>query len=155
MKKLLTLTAVGAILSAPAFAVQKCVTYDSSTTTCATDQPVLYYLGKSEWTGTCTTNGVAVPIVGVGKCSSTSGAISSPKYQTSLAISQNHLNNKYCYCRVISPFVSNWVYAFAPAVSDTNTCEYSCANQCANALNEATSSYPSWFKAFLFQGLSD
>lgn len=149
MKKLLTITATCALISAPAIAVQKCVAYDRSSTDCSGPTGTAL-LGKTEWSATCTTNGTSISIVGVGQCSSTSGSVSSPKYNTALSTTATADDNKYCHCRIISPFVSNWVWA---STFDTlGACNYACANSCANAIS---GNNPSWVKVFLFQDISD
>ena len=101
MKKLFTLTALGAILTAPAMAVQKCVALDASTTTC-TSTPTTC---KADWSATCTTNGTRVPIKGIAMCSNQAA---DAKYDTSDATilldcfePPDHLNlfGGFCFSR--------------------------------------------------------
>ncbi|MBR2393107.1 MAG: hypothetical protein IKB05_01300 [Alphaproteobacteria bacterium] len=126
MKKLLTITAIGAILATPATAVQKCVALDASSTTC-TSTPTA---GNADWSATCTTNGTSVPIKGIAMCSNQKADAT---YGTSDAITtvsdSSDTTNKYCWCKMVEPAVSSWVYL--GAVSSASFCVYSCSYSCA------------------------
>ena len=125
MKKLLTITAVGTLLAAPAIAVQKCVALDASTTTCtSTAAP-----GNADWSATCTTNGTSVPIKGIAMCSNQAA---DAQFGTSDAITtisnSSDTTNVNCWCKMVEPAVSSWVFF---AGSSAGNCAYNCSNFCA------------------------
>ena len=133
-----------AISAAPAHAVTKCVALNSNTT-CTSDYS--QYQNHTDWAATCTTNGVSTPISGIGICSSTSDS-STSQTATELDTSSTSDDNKYCWCRMISPAVSRWV--FSNALSSGSYCAMNCANVCAhNVLIRAA------FRTALFGSLSD
>ena len=126
MKKLLTLTALGAILTAPAMAVQKCVALNSSTTTCTSTS----VYGNADWSATCTTNGTSVPIKGIAMCANQDADVD---YGTSDAItmvsSTSDTTNLNCWCKIVEPAVSSWVDI--GAFSSADICAYYCSYTCA------------------------
>ena len=126
MKKLLTLTAVGAILAVPASAVQKCVALDSSTTTCTSTMTY----GKADWSATCTTNGTSVPIKGIAMCSNQAA---DAQYGTSDAIttvsSTTDTTNVNCWCKMVEPAVSSWVFIYV--YTSASYCARDCSDYCA------------------------
>ena len=126
MKKLLTLTALGAILAAPVHAVQKCVALDASSTTC-TSTPTA---GNADWSATCTTNGTSVPIKGIAMCSNQKADAT---YGTSDAIttisSATDTTNLYCWCKMVEPAVSSWV--FISPYTSAGDCARACSVGCA------------------------
>ena len=132
-----------AITTTGAHAVTKCVALNSSTT--CTSSPTQYQY-HTDWADTCTTNGVSTPISGIGICSSTKGA-----YQyataTKLDISSTSDDNKYCWCRMISPAVSRWVYS---SYSSAGVCAQLCAANCATNVRDLAA-----FRSALFRYLSD
>ena len=127
MKKLLTLTAVGVILTAPAIAVQKCVALDSSTTTCTSTSAY----GNADWSATCTTNGTSVPIKGIAMCSNQK---TDARYGTSDAITTvstvADTSNVNCWCKMVEPAVSSWVFLVAD--SSAGSCVIRCSLYCAS-----------------------
>ena len=145
MKKLLTLTAVGAILAAPAMAVQKCVALDSSTTTCTSTMTY----GKADWSATCTTNGTSVPIKGIAMCSNQAA---DAQYGTSDAIttvsSTTDTTNVNCWCKMVEPAVSSWVYI------STHASAGDCARNCSFVCPYRAKDY-SKFRAALFGSLAN
>lgn len=94
----------------------KCIALDSSSK-CTGTSPY----GKVDWTTTC--NGV--PLTGLGICSATAGTAQGQTTST-LATDIATDANKYCWCRIIKPVVSPFVYA------DTYESSGGCANVCAN-----------------------
>ena len=126
MKKLLTLTSVGALLAAPAMAVQKCVALDSSTTTCTSTSTY----SKADWSATCTTNSTSVPIKGIAMCSNQAA---DAQFGTSDAIttisSESDTTNVNCWCKMVEPAVSSWVFLYANA--SAGGCAISCSASCA------------------------
>ena len=81
----------------PAAAVTKCVKLTSSTT-CSTYSGEH---GQSNWSATCG----GVSIQGVAFCGSQNGG-SQGATSTAVTISTTSDDNKYCWCRMISPAVS-------------------------------------------------
>ena len=133
-----------AISAAPAHAVTKCVALNSNTT-CTSDY--VQYQNHTDWAATCTTNGVSTPISGIGICSSTSDS-STSQTATELDISSTSDDNKYCWCRMISPAVSRWVYA--NKIPSANYCPQNCAYFCADYVQRIM-----MFRVRLFGSLSD
>ena len=123
-------------------AVTKCVALNSSSTTCTSDDS--QNTGHPEWDATCTTNGVSTPISGIGVCSSKSGS-SIGQTATELATSSTSGANKYCWCKMISPVVSKWVYTYSFANS-SDSCPAACSRYLV--LHDG-------FKEALFSNLSD
>ena len=129
-------------LCTPASAVTKCVKLSSSTT-CSYVNPGTYVV---DWTSNCTSSGTSVAISGISQCSSTSGSSVGQK-ATALKISGG-TDDKYCWCKMVSPAVSSWVFrsANASASACANSCAYSCALYAANRAS---------FRSALFSGLGD
>lgn len=122
MKSKLIIAGLVCIITAPpAHAVTKCVALNSNTTCTSSSTQCLNH---TDWAATCTTNGVSTPISGIGICSSTEGA-SQYATATELDTSYTDDDNKYCWCRMISPAVSRWVF------NSSNTSAGSCAQMCA------------------------
>ena len=145
MKKHLILAGVitTVLTTTGAHAVTKCVALNSSTTCTSDDEQYEYH---ANWAATCTTNGVSTPIIGIGICSSTRGS----DYQTAteLDTSETSDDNKYCWCRMISPAVSRWV--FHSWHTKAGFCARMCASYCANRVRIIPS-----FRSVLFGSLSD
>ena len=146
MKKHLILAgvfSVAIVQSQPVMAVTKCVALKSSTT-CAHEDPGN---NVADWTSTCTTNGVRTPIKGIGICSANAGSAKGAT-ATELEMSSTADDNLNCWCKMVSPAVSRWVFFSARA--SVGNCAYACANNCAyNARINAS------FRSGLFSGLSD
>ena len=127
----------------PAYAVTKCVKLSSSTT-CSYVDP-----GTSvvDWTSNCTSSGTSVAISGISQCSSTRGSSNGQK-ATALEISGG-TDDKYCWCKMVSPAVSSWVFN-ADGYGSASYCAHYCAGDCATyAANDAS------IRSALFSGLSD
>ena len=129
-------------LCTPASAVTKCVKLSSSTT-CSYVNPGTYVV---DWTSNCTSSGTSVAISGISQCSSTSGSSVGQK-ATALKISGG-TDDKYCWCKMVSPAVSSWV--FHDARGSASLCASSCAYICARS---AAITAP--FRSALFSGLGD
>lgn len=160
MKKLLTLTAVGAILSTPASAVQKCVALDKNDTQCTSSYSS--YRGKANWEATCTTNGVSVPIKGIAACSQEAGpvpgAVNFDDSQVAIELlptvaSNGMYNNNNCWCRIISPAISRWVYT-GETYADVADCTYNCAKECAYMIADKRSENSYGVRYSLFRIMS-
>lgn len=161
MKKLLTLTAVGAILSTPASAVQKCVALDKNDTQCTSSYSS--YRGKANWEATCTTNGVSVPIKGIAACSQDAGPVpGATNFDDSnvdiellpTVYSNGNYNNNECWCRIISPAISRWVYT-GMTYADGSDCSYNCAKECAYMIADKRSEASYDFRRSLFSKMSN
>ena len=133
-----------AITTTGAHAVTKCVALNSSSTTCASDHT--QYQKRTDWAATCTTNGVSTPISGIGICSTTRGT--DHHTETLLYTSSTSDANNYCWCRMISPAVSRWV--FAASYATTGSCAQYCAYACAAHVRDTAA-----FRSGLFGSLSD
>ncbi len=107
-------------LCPPASAVTKCVKLSSSTT-CSYVNPGTYVV---DWTSNCTSSGTSVAISGISQCSSTSGSSVGQK-ATALKISGG-TDDKYCWCKMVSPAVSSWV--FSTGDGSASGCAISCAD---------------------------
>ena len=136
-----------AITTTGAHAVTKCVALNSSTT-CTSDDT--QYRGHTDWAATCTTNGVSTPIRGIGICSSTRGG-STVATATELDTSYGPDENHNCWCRMISPAVSRWVFNRSDLTA--GDCAYECAYSCAFGVRDPD--HFADFRAALFGSLSD
>ena len=143
MKKLLTLTTLGAILTAPATAVQKCVAINPGN------------MGQSIGGGSA--SGTAdwhlqfdgVDIEGIAVCSSGYNTIG--RLVDSLTYSSSNVSdNRFCYGRIVTPAVSKWYVAksFSSALECTNGCSVAAANFIDNNID-------SGLYDALFESLSD
>ena len=121
----------------PAYAVTKCVKLTPSTT-CTSSSGTA---GQPNWSATCG----GIEIQGVALCGSQS-ASSPGKTSETVNISSNSENNKHCWCKMVSPAVSSWVYRNMASGS----CAYGCASSCADFAQGLSA-----FRSGLFSGLSD
>ena len=127
----------------PVYAVTKCVKLTSSTTCTSYSGAV----GQSNWSARCG----GTEIQGVAFCGSKDGGSIGTKSET-VTTSSTSDNNKYCWCKMVSPAVSSWVFLYSrPSVG---SCAYYCANSCANYSAYYAQS-GSAFRSALFSGLSD
>ena len=130
------LTTVLSLLSSnTTLAAVKCVQLNTNSQCQATA------LGKAGWSGDCGTRD-RLPVVGVAICASSRGTTAS-----SLTVSSDPTNNGYCWCRLISPAVSQWVYTVGMYHED---CLVDCAAECAAELAS-----DSTFRTRIFSNLSD
>ncbi|HIS70740.1 MAG TPA: hypothetical protein IAD02_01995 [Candidatus Enterousia intestinigallinarum] len=123
----------------PAYAVTKCVKLTSSTT-CTSSSGAT---GQSNWSATCG----GIEIQGVAFCGSQDGYSFGATSET-VTTSSTSDDNKYCWCKMVSPAVSRWV--FFNARTSAGICLNSCANGCAFIAQVDAS-----FRSVLFSGLSD
>ena len=143
MKKYLLIT--GLICAAtipPATAVTKCVNFGNVDNKCSSYTTT----GGADWSGVCG----GTPVRGISMCSSTSG---STKGTTAgqIARSNTDTNNKYCWCRMISPAISQWV--FAEAHTNNKYCLMDCNSVCMQSMYSW--SYEDVRKSLLSGNLSD
>ena len=123
----------------PAFAVTKCVKLTPSTT--CSDFWDEY--GQSNWSATC--DGVSVQ--GVAFCGSQKGG-SNGATTDAVTTSSTSDDNKYCWCKMVSPAVSRWVFAYSGA--SAGDCALNCAAYCARSARNIA-----FFRSALFSNLSD
>ena len=138
MKKHLIIAGIICVASIPpAYAVTKCVKLTPSTT-CTTSSG-----NGSNWSATCG----GIEIQGVAFCGSQDGGSTGTKSET-VTTSSNSDDNKNCWCKMVSPAVSSWVFSYSYPYA--GTCATSCAGYCASRAQLA-----SVFRSGLFSGLSD
>ena len=109
-------------LSAPAFGVVQCVALNENTTIAE----VTANQGEIGWTAV--PNGTYAYIQGVGVCSNDGEASRLGETSWTVTASTNVADNKYCWCKMISPAVSNWV--LTDILDDGDECHYNCAHKC-------------------------
>lgn len=125
-KHLLFVGIMCAVTTTPAMAVTKCVNLSSTSTTCAGN---LSSSTGADWSATCTTNGQSVDIKGIAVCTAaTSGR--APVTGTATTTLSTNLGNVDCYCKMVSPAVSRWIFAIRQ-----ENCGGTCAKMCANVLS--------------------
>ena len=123
----------------PAYAVTKCVKLTSSTT-CTS---VSGAFGQSNWSATCG----GIEIQGVAFCGSQNGGSMGTKSEK-VTTSSTSDDNKNCWCKMVSPAVSSWV--FNTSTESAGACAYLCAYNCAGRAQSQSA-----FRTPLFSGLSD
>jgi len=121
-------------------AATKCVKLTPSAN-CSYNQAVA--LGQSNWTFSCN----KIQINGVMFCGSQKsnriGSISD-----TVQISTTSENNRYCWCKIVTPAVSPWV--FVQDRESAYNCAQSCARSCATFAAASTD-----FQSILFSNLGD
>ena len=123
----------------PAYAVTKCVKLTSSTT-CVRPYSST---GQSNWSATCG----GIKIQGVAFCGSQDGG-SEGKTSETVTTSPASDYNKNCWCKMVSPAVSSWVFNIS--TESAGACAYLCAYNCADRARSVSD-----FRSGLFSGLSD
>ena len=123
----------------PAYAVTKCVKLTSSTT-CISSSGVV---GRSNWSATCG----GIEIQGVAFCGSQKGGSYGAKSET-VTTSSTSDDNKYCWCKMVSPAVSSWVFNYTNA--SAGLCAAYCSGYCATGARNYSA-----LRSALFSGLSD
>ena len=140
MKKHLII--VGIICAAsipPAYAVTKCVKLTPSTTCTSSGA-----FGQSNWSATC--GGIAIQ--GVAFCGSQKGDSIDVTTTDAVTTSTTSDDNRYCWCKMVSPAVSSWV-SYGPRM-DAGDCADDCAYNCASSARGNSA-----WRSALFSGLSD
>ena len=140
MKKHLIIAGIICVASIPpAYAVTKCVRLSSSTT-CVRPYGST---GQSNWSATCG----GIEIQGVAFCGSQDGGSMGTTSET-VTTSPASADNKNCWCKMVSPAVSSWV--FNTSTESAGACAYLCAYNCAGRAQSQSA-----FRTPLFSGLSD
>lgn len=124
----------------PAYAVTKCVKLTSSTT-CTSSSGAF---GQSNWSATCG----GIEIQGVAFCGSQYGDSMDGTKSETVTTSLTSDDNRYCWCKMVSPAVSSWVSYGARM--DAGDCADDCAYNCASSVRGNSA-----WRSALFSGLSD
>ncbi len=129
MKKVLLITGV-MLMCVSASAATKCVPAVASS--CRGT----LYKGSVDWDASCTLAGADVTLYGVAGCSNMNKTDENggqvERLTTAESTADNPTSNIYCWCRIIRPAVSDWV--FAANEGNVASCEAFCAYHCANYL---------------------
>ncbi len=136
MKKLLTLTAACALLTTPATAVQKCVALNADSDIRCHSSNRNLFKRHVDWSTTCgdIDNISGVPIKGIAACSYVNYLSNDSVlvYPIEDGVSNNQ---RYCWCKVISPAISGWVLyddgSIGQDFEDSEDCLTNCASSCA------------------------
>ena len=124
-------------LCPPATAVTKCVKLRTDTS-CSSGSG-----SDSNWSANCGD----VSINGVAICGSETGYYVGTTSESVTASTTSNAN-KYCWCKMVSPAVSPWVFRFA--YSSETECFSSCAGGCFLGLRSTAD-----FRVGMFSNLSD
>ena len=95
------------------------------------------------------TTGMPFYIDVIGTCAYTAGSVSvnvgslEPVYSTTVA------NNKYCFCKIVGPFTSNWVRHTGATFTTNLLCAANCGLACAS-LMETPDEYPDVVEELLY-----
>lgn len=114
MKKILTLTAVGVILTVPAMAVVQCVALNSDNTSCVSEGD---YREQPDWALVCTTGTKKTTVRGVSFC----------LYDDFYSL-RGAGQNTYCWCMVTVPFRTSMFYV--KQFSTEASCYMGCPDAC-------------------------
>ena len=93
--------------------------------------------GGPDWESYCA--GTTAAFIGVGICSSQNGG-STGTTATSIKTSNIHAENKYCWCKLISPAVSLWHFVYIEPDADLEDhylCSEFCSIHCGAGFNNS------------------
>lgn len=163
MKKIFVFLFAIPTLSGPAQAVEKCVPLGGMstktsvvTTTCSRS---VADGGLSDWAVSCNTvyDGVGdsgetgwFDVTGIAQCSSQSGSLGSALTSLKTVSSNDAGDDKHCWCKMISPAISRWVFAYSYGTA--SKCSYSCVARCSYYLSEGADD---GYKEAMFSEMSD
>ena len=106
--------------------------------------------GQSDWGSSCTgANGASITVHGIALCGSDTG-VSSGATVDSVRVSGDVSQNQYCYCKMVQPVVSRWVFAKKHDQS-AGDCAYWCQNTCADFMNQNTNGFRSSVLGVLYE----
>ena len=131
MKKLLTLTAVGVILTSPTLAVQKCVALDFTNA------------GEGDYDGNqwyVTYPNAFILGEAIYSKSNVDSQVEFFAKAEFVDLSNTPSENEYCWCRMLKPFVSYWMCMDITATVIASMGS-SCAKICADAFSSTTDLY--------------
>ncbi len=121
MRKFLII-GVFAITAIPALGATRCIKLNGNTTC---DAPTST---KSEWGMTCAP---AIKVQGVMFCSNQSApSAGTPAETLTVSPAAYASQNQYCYCKMVAPAVSRWIYV--ATFSTYDDCYTNCAAKCAD-----------------------
>ena len=131
MKNIVMLSAILAVVSVPAAAVQKCVALGSRTTCEAPGRLSRPPTRLADWELTCTTNRESVTVKGIGVCAAMRGEAGELKNSLDITTCSSATGCPAdlavnCWCRMLSPALSQWMHSGL-----THTTEYDCMYNCA------------------------
>lgn len=172
MKRLLFICFCIGLLAHPAYTYEKCVAlgknYNNGSAaipTCSTD----WLSSRADWTATCTTEYerfyrpdpeeegyyemVTTPsftVRGVAGCSKSGGTVGTTTKDILPTLDDKEdANNNKCWCKMLIPAVSQWVYLKSYASDGIGSCAKSCAYRCGEAMTNNET-----FKTTMFSVLS-
>ena len=132
MKKLLTLTAVGAMLAAPAMAAQKCVQLPTKGSDCSFSRSSF----SIEIPISCSAAGISMKAIAL--CASAyadkGGTVSAGLVANTIDGEAMSYGPYYCWCKLVQPVESRWVLASSTSNDDFDSCSYLCSQKCAEAM---------------------
>ena len=115
---------LGTVVIGPAMAVTKCVNLGLGNKCAGTADEY-----QSNWMADCFGT-LELPLRGVAVCASTVASGGSPTSRTFVSFSNVVDENKYCWCRLVSPAVSGWVSNGYGNYSTYSKCVQGCAKEC-------------------------
>ncbi len=122
MNKIL-IAGVMCLMTGAGYAATRCVALEAETTTCRGSGSAN---GEVDWTATCTTGDIETEITGIAVCSSISGTT---QFETRDTLNQSYENGAvHCWCRMISPAISSWVYYMNLDDECDDGCSYRCGD---------------------------
>ena len=121
MKVLKIAICLSVLFCVPAMAVVKCVALNSNST-CEWIDPEDY---QSDWGATC--NGISIRGIALCGHESSANGLSTGATTESVWKSSEPYQNRACWCKIVQPAVSKWVYA------ETNNAAGDCAHWCQDA----------------------
>ena len=128
MKKLILVSALGAIMTASAgAAVKKCVALSTSSTCTGSLYPPS---AVTDWFATCDDSTV---VKGIGICGTSNNGTNT----TYITLDDSDNNNNICFCRMITPAVSTY-WIWTKSFSDQATCLNDCAATCMRDFNNGS-----------------
>lgn len=142
MKRILAVALIVACFVEPAvvYAATKCVPLGTGTNCRQADLSTLSY--STDWSTSCSNsnnNNEEIDIYGIAACSSSSGTFGSTSSRISTGRTASDTDptstndNKYCWCRIIRPGVSDWM--FLANYSTASSCHYQCAIACGESIS--------------------
>ena len=144
LKQITGIAAAAVLLTPPAHAAfTKCI-YLNPAMSCLASMPLSKYNNTTDWDATCTDNTGSTNVEGVWRCGSQNGGTQGTTTDM-LDTADSTSINTYCWCKMVIPAVSQWV--FHSKVSDQGTCYGTCGRLCLEALQTAGSTA---FKAAMF-----
>ena len=141
MKRILAVALIIACYVEPAvvYAATKCVPLGTGTSCSQADLSTLSY--STDWSTSCSNsnnNNEEIDIYGIAACSSSSGTFGSTSSRISTGRTASDTDptstndNKYCWCRIIRPGVSDWM--FLANYSTASNCHFQCAIACGESI---------------------